>query len=115
MQKAATRSIVSPFVAVTYALVAFTGLLMLFHLTLPGMHSLHQWAGILFVIGSVIHLVLNWKAFKSYFKNRKALIGALAGVLAVIFILLAFPSRWEGEGYHERSRSISSHGAFHHK
>jgi hypothetical protein len=35
----------SPFVASLFAAVSLTGILMLFHLQVPGTHPIHKWGG----------------------------------------------------------------------
>jgi hypothetical protein len=88
---------ISPFVAVTYAAVALSGILMLFHLKLPGVQDIHQWGGILFIIGGTIHMLINWPILLSYFKNTKAVYGTLAGVLTIVLLVSFFPFKGDGE------------------
>lgn len=97
MQNIANKSLISPFVAVTYAAVAITGILMLFHLKMGGIYTIHQWGGIIFVLGTTIHILLNWRVLTLYFKSGKAKAGALAGVLAMVFILLVVPAKEDGQ------------------
>lgn len=88
---------ISPFVAVTYAVVAVSGILMLFHIRLQGVHSIHQWAGILFLIGGLIHILLNSRVLLSYFKSTKAVYGTLAGVLTIVLLVSLFPFKGDGQ------------------
>lgn len=94
------RSFISPFVAVTFFAVSITGILMLFHIKLGGIHAIHEWGGIAFVVGGSIHLILNWKAFTSYFKKSKAMYVVLAGGLIMLFALIASPGGGDGDYYH---------------
>ncbi len=100
MQRFTNKSVISPFIAVTYFTVAITGILMLFHFKLPGIHSVHQLGGVVFIFGSIIHLLLNWRIFASYFNNGKAIFGVLAGVLTLLFILVVSPPEQNRERFH---------------
>ncbi|MFT5726627.1 MAG: hypothetical protein ACI8PB_000748 [Desulforhopalus sp.] len=86
MFNAAQKPWNSPFVAVTYAAVAVSGILMLFHIKLPGVLHIRQWGG-LFLFGGTIHVLINWRKPLSYFKNRKAVYGTLAGVLTIVLLV----------------------------
>ncbi|MFT5699651.1 MAG: hypothetical protein ACI8ZB_002512 [Desulforhopalus sp.] len=88
---------ISPFVAVTYAAVAVSGILMLFHIKLQGVHTIHQWAGILFLIGGATHIFLNSRVLLSYFKKTKAVYGTLAGVLTIVLLVSLFPFKGDGQ------------------
>ncbi len=99
----AQKKKISPFVAVTYATVALSGILMLLHVNSPTVHHIHQWAGLLFLIGGTTHMIMNWRMLSSYFKNRKVVYGALTGVLAIVLLASFFPLKGNGEG-HGRGR-----------
>ncbi|WP_049785094.1 DUF4405 domain-containing protein [Desulfotalea psychrophila] len=92
------RSLISPFIAVTYITVAITGILMMFHLRIQGIGALHQWGGVLFIIGGMIHLSLNWRVFTSYFKSNRSVLSVCAGVLALLLILLVAPHQEHRRG-----------------
>ena len=91
----------SPFLAVTWFAVSVTGILMLFHLKFSGMYPIHKWGGLAFIIAGAVHLVMNWRVFTSYFQKSTAVWGTLAGVLAMIVIFLAVPSRDNTGRYHD--------------
>jgi len=93
---------VSPFVAVTYATVAVSGVLMLFHIKFPGVLHIHQWGGVLFLIGGTIHMLINWRTLLSYFRNTKAVYGVLAGVVTIVLFVSLAP--------HERDGGRHGHG-----
>ncbi|MFT5729320.1 MAG: hypothetical protein ACI8PB_003485 [Desulforhopalus sp.] len=90
---------ISPFVAVTYTAVAVSGILMLLHIKFPGVLHIHQWGGILFLIGGTIHMLINWRILISYFKNTKAVYGALAGILMMVLLVSLSPQE-NGGGRH---------------
>jgi len=91
MLQSANKQWISPFLAVTFLAVSITGIIMLFHQKIPGINPIHQWGGVLFVIGGIMHLLLNWRPLKAYFNNQKALVGACAGVLSIVLLVALFP------------------------
>ncbi len=91
------RSWVSPFVAVTYAVVSVTGILLVFHMRFPGICSIHQGAGLLFVLAGMVHLTLNWRMFVSHFKNRNAVAAVWIGLFLIICLALALPGTGQGQ------------------
>ena len=107
------KSWLSPLMAVSFGVVALSGLLMLFHLRVPGMHTLHEWVGILLVITGVFHLTLNWKIFVTYFKNKNVAVGAFVAIGLVALALLVAPSQTNyagGGGYARQSLGQGYHG-----
>jgi hypothetical protein len=69
-------------------LIATTGVLMFFHLD-SGLNKLaHEWLGWFLLVGVGAHLVLNWRAFSTYFKRPVALsiMGAGVALLAASFV-----------------------------
>lgn len=91
MIKPAQRSWISPLVAITYIAISVTGILMLFHIRVPGIHSLHQWGGILFIIAGLVHLLSNRRTFRSHFKRKEAAWAVCAGFVLLLLIALSFP------------------------
>lgn len=99
MLNSAQKPWISPFVAVTYTAVAVSGLLMLFHIKFPGVLHLHQWGGVLFLIGGTIHMLINRRILLSYFKNTKAVYGTLVGILTIVLLVSLSPHE-KGGGRH---------------
>ena len=79
------RSFVSVLTAASFVGMVFTGIVLFIvppgrvanwtgwtfiALTKHQWIGLHDWLSIVFIIASVFHLYLNWKAFVSYFKSR---------------------------------------------
>jgi len=104
------KSWISPFVAVTFVAVAVTGILLLFHLKLPSVFSIHKWGGLVLVVGGTIHLLLNWQTFISYFRRSSAVWGAVLGILILILITLVVPSKDRGNGYHGNTGNSYRYG-----
>ena len=77
---------------------------MLFHVKLPGFHTLHEWVGVAFVIAAVFHLILNWKMFANYLSNKKAAVGLIAVILLCILIVSVTPHK-QRQGGRENGRA----------
>jgi membrane associated rhomboid family serine protease len=110
MLHSSQKAWVSPFMAVTYFAVALTGIILLFHAKFPGVQQIHQWGGVLFLAGGTLHLLLNWRILKSYFKNRKAVVGTLAGVVTITLLVCLFPHKGDGEKNHGRGKGQMTYG-----
>jgi Na+/melibiose symporter-like transporter len=81
-----SRSFITPLITIIFLVVALSGLLMFFHVFDGYTEVVHEILGLFFVVFSVLHVILNWKAFKIYFKKRVFILSTI--VVAVISILL---------------------------
>ncbi len=80
----AIRSIISPVVAVTFAVVGVTGVMMLAHIRNGALNKLHEGTGFTMLVAGLIHLVINWRVFVSLFRYKRALVACgLAAALSV--------------------------------
>lgn len=103
----------SPLVAVLYSAVAMSGILMLFHLRGPGIRTLHEWGGILFLFVATIHLVFNWQIFISYMRRKSAVFGAGCGILIVAAMLLVGAQRADNDNYRSHdNRHLSGYSVY---
>lgn len=82
------RSWATPVTVGTFLIMGTTGVLMFFHIETGLNGFVHEWAGWLLLIGVGAHLLMNWRAFKTYFKRplAKGIMGMGALVLAVSFL-----------------------------
>jgi len=103
---------VSPGLAIGFLVISVTGILMFFHIENGLIMNLHEWMGLLFVGVGIFHLVINWKAFLSCFKNRPAIISLCA--VSIISLLIGISSENRDQLGHEK-RSHSSHKAYYKK
>lgn len=78
----------SPFIAIAFTIVVLTGLLMFFHIGHGYLKNVHEWIGLLFGVAAALHLLLNWRLFTSYFKQRRALVSMASVVLLATLCLL---------------------------
>ncbi len=82
------RSWATPLTIGSFLIMGISGILMFFHLNIGVSKVVHEWAGWVMVIAVVAHVVLNWRAFGTYFKRpmAKGIMAACAVVLAVSLV-----------------------------
>ena len=86
------RKLVTPLTIGAFVLMATTGVLMFFHKD-TGVNKLaHQWLSWLFLTAVVLHVAVNWLAFKRYFLSPKGL--AVIGVMLAVLGASFYP--WQG-------------------
>jgi hypothetical protein len=83
------RSWVSPITALSFLVVAATGLLMLLHVRLPAIKGLHQWLGVAFAVAALLHVVLNWRPLLACLRRRSAVValGVTLGLCVLVALL----------------------------
>lgn len=81
-----SRSFITPLITIIFLIVALSGLLMFFHIFDGYTEVVHEILGLFFVVFSVLHVVLNWKALIIHFKKHFFILSTI--VVAVISILL---------------------------
>src|SRR5690554_7974283 len=64
------RNFVTPVLTVIFVMVALTGMLMFFHLFDGYTEVVHEILGLFFVVCTILHIILNWKALKLHFKKK---------------------------------------------
>jgi uncharacterized membrane protein HdeD (DUF308 family) len=74
------RNYITPFISLVFLVGGTSGLLMLFHLFNDYAEVIHELLGIFFIICAIFHIILNWKALRTYFK-KGIFIPTLLGVL----------------------------------
>ena len=82
------RAWATPLTVATTLVTLVTGVLLFFHLS-PGLTRVgHEWIGMVMVIAVAAHLLLNWRAFTTYFRRPVGLTLMIAGaaVLAASFV-----------------------------
>lgn len=102
LSSVSVRQWLSPLVAVLFAAIAVTGVLMWLEARLPGVKQLHEVGGLVFVAVGIVHVVSNWNALTAYFRKPRAWVTLGAGVLACVALLVAGLAG--GDGGHEDGR-----------
>jgi len=103
LSSVSVRQWLSPLVAVLFASIAATGVLMWLEVRAPGVKQLHEVGGLVFVAVGIAHVVSNWNALTTYFRKPKAWVTLAAGVLACAALLVAGLAGG-GDGGHEDGR-----------
>ncbi|MGC4069483.1 MAG: DUF4405 domain-containing protein [Polyangiaceae bacterium] len=99
------RPWLSPLTTVTFIAIGFTGVLMFFHVRSGAINVLHEFAGLLFVLAGLLHLVVNWKALLGYLKQRSAQLSLVGGVVVCAVLLLLGTTHQEGHEHGPRGRA----------
>jgi hypothetical protein len=94
------KSILSPFVAVGFAVISITGILLFFHVKNGPIISLHEWFGWAFVAAGVIHVLLNLSPLLAYLRLRKGLLSLGAALVLTLGLGLFGLTRREGPRNH---------------
>lgn len=102
------RSWVSPITALSFVVIAVTGLLMLLHVRLPGIKGLHEWMGVAFTVAGLLHLVLNWRPFLACLRRRSAVVAVAVGLALCMAALLVPTDHDRPGGERHRSRHADS-------
>jgi hypothetical protein len=85
------RSWATPLTIGSTVIVTVTGLLLFFHAA-PGLtRPAHEWVGWIMTVAVVAHVILNFRAFKGYFRRPVALgiLGASTLVMGLSFVDVA--------------------------
>ncbi|MCX5645474.1 MAG: DUF4405 domain-containing protein [Phycisphaerae bacterium] len=56
-----SKSVITPITAALFILVSLTGILLLLHVESRTVQETHELVGVLFVVGALVHLALNWR------------------------------------------------------
>ena len=84
------RAYATPLTIGTFLIMGATGILLFFHTNTTLNKVVHEYVGLVMVAAVILHVVLNWRAFQTYFKRPVALtlMGASAVMLAASFVSL---------------------------
>lgn len=84
------RNVVTPYLTFLFLVVGLSGILMLFHILDDYTKVVHELLGIVFVLFSILHVILNWKSLKTHFKKRVFIAsGIVVLIVSVAFVVLA--------------------------
>jgi len=76
------RTWATPITIGSFVIVSITGILMFFHLKIGLIEVAHEWLSWVFIVGSLAHIAINWRAFAKYF-SKPASVAIIALILAV--------------------------------
>jgi uncharacterized membrane protein len=82
------RNFVTPLITIFFLVVAFSGVLMFFHIFDGYTEVVHEIFGLFFVVFSVFHIILHWKALKIHFKKQlfistSIVVAAISGLFII--------------------------------
>jgi hypothetical protein len=83
-----SRKIVTPLIGALSLVIGISGAMLFFHFEDGLVKGVHEWLGMAFAVVMLVHLAMNWKAFKQHFKKPAAWVGTGAvTVISVAFIV----------------------------
>ena len=94
MSTSTLRKYATPLTIGSFVLMAVTGTLMFFHLNTTFNKVAHEYLGIVMIAAVLLHLVLNWRAFTTYFKRPLAM--GIMGIFILALGLSFIPSSQKG-------------------
>lgn len=98
-----SRKIVTPVTGVLSLVIGISGVMLFFHLGEGLVKGVHEWLGIVFAVVMLLHLALNWKAFKHHFRRPAAWVGSgIVSAISVMFLV----SSLSGTPHENPTRSI---------
>ncbi len=81
------RRIITPITGALSLVIGISGVMLFFHLGEGLVKELHEWLGMAFALVILLHLTLNWKAFKQHFTKTPAWIGTSIVTAASVVLL----------------------------
>lgn len=78
------RKFATPLTIATFVIVGVTGVLWYFHFITAAGRWMHEIIGLAMMVVVALHVILNWRAFKTYFKRPLALGIIVLGVVLTV-------------------------------
>lgn len=94
------RKYITPYLTWTFVVIGITGILMTFHVFEGFIEVVHGLLGLIFIIFSILHLVINWRSLKPYFKKSAFIVSLFVTIAISILIINQF------KGFGEEERTI---------
>jgi putative effector of murein hydrolase len=85
-----SRKVITPLTGALSLVIGISGGMLFFHFEDGLVKGVHEWLGMAFVVVMLVHLAMNWKAFKQHFKKPAAWIGT--GVVTAISVAFVVSS-----------------------
>jgi uncharacterized membrane protein SirB2 len=83
-----SRRIVTPVTGALSLVIVISGIMLFFHFEEGVVKGVHEWLGMGFAVVMLIHLALNWKAFKQHFKKPIAWAGTgIVTAISMVFLI----------------------------
>lgn len=94
------REWITPITTGAFLLTAVTGVLLFFHAGTGLNKEAHEWLSWIFLAGAVLHLAINFNAFKKYLSERRGQV--VLGIFVLLLVLSFVPV---GKAHHKHERS----------
>ncbi len=88
-----SRKVVTPITGVLSLVIGVSGVMLFFHLGEGLVKGVHEWLGMAFAAAMLIHLAINWKAFKHHFRKPAAWVGSgIVSAISAAFLIASLSS-----------------------
>lgn len=100
------KNYATPLVVAGFLAIAGTGLMMFFDLAAHGVHDLHEWMGLAFILFAVLHVAWNWRSMIMRLRQSRAV--TVIVILTLLSVGLVGYKQVEatGEGSHVGPRAV---------
>lgn len=82
------RNFVTPYITFLFLVVGLSGIFMFVHVFDDYMRTVHELLGLMFVLFSVLHIIINWKSLKSHLKRKVFITSAIVVLLLSIGFII---------------------------
>ncbi len=97
------RKVITPITGALSLVIGISGVMLFFHFGEGLVKEAHEWLGMAFVAAILVHLALNWGAFKQHFRKPAAWVGTgMVSALSVMFLVASL----SGTPHENPTRSI---------
>ncbi len=87
------RRFVTPVTGVLSLVIGVSGVMLFFHVGEGLVKGVHEWLGMAFAVAMLVHLAMNWKAFKHHFRKPAAWFGTtIVSAISVMFLVASLSS-----------------------
>lgn len=97
------RKVITPITGALSLVIGISGVMLFFHFAEGLVKGVHEWLGMAFAAVMLLHLAINWKAFKHHFSKPTAWVGTgMVSALSVMFLVASL----SGTPHENPTRSI---------
>ncbi len=98
------RKLISAIAGISFLFTGITGLIMKFAFKSHGFNEVHVWFGVAMVVAATLHLVLNWRIFAGYFRDKR--LYALAIPFLALLLVSGFMANDQKDGEHGNRANV---------
>ena len=82
------REFITPYITFLFLVIGLSGIFMFLHVFDDYTQIVHEFFGLAFVIFTVLHIIINWKSLKIYFKKKMFVTSAIVVLLLSVGLII---------------------------